>query len=257
MSAPLVAMVIVMILLIGFVTMVIYSLSFTVGLRIRSDVTKLLESYDGIIDEKSKKITELDKEIEQKKKFKPIFAKVEQKVTMVDSKLIIAQIPKAVRYRSAVIGEGYNRIRNNFYMSKGERASIISEITDQVMDAPNDKSETAQRIKEILSFEAIFQLSQLSGQQQYEILLEVLSEDKAFLEDFYNQKIGSNFSVIEFWDWLEECIVFDTRKVKVRCGEKEISEVERLKYSPYICEGIQIVAGNKIYDYSISEREFI
>ena len=43
--------------------------------------------------------------------------------------------------------------------------------------------------------------------------------------------------------------------LSIRCGNEEMSQLYGLEYYGQICEGVQIRAGNRLYDYSMKERE--
>lgn len=256
MSAPLIAVVLVMILLIGFVLIIIHSLASAAGFRIRTDMVKLLGSYDNMIAVKSKEVSSLQKEIKELQKHKEEMASAN--IVMTDKKSVAPQgtasIAGSASYRSSKFLGGYDTVRKHFHLSRKERENLV-EIVSQFQDEKSiERGKEAKKLRETFSFDTIFALSQLGADEQLRIVDESLSdEDWRYLHEFH--KNGGDFSITNFCDWLEDISKLDGGEISVRCGDLQKSEESDMAYQRQICEGIQIVAGNRIYDYSIKESE--
>ena len=130
-------------------------------------------------------------------------------------------------------------------------------------DTPG-RGRAAADLRQALSFDTVFRLAQMPPEDQLELLDASLDDgDWALLRDFCEERLDAPFDITRFCDWLEERAALEGERLLVRCGEglgggpesPPIVLDEEVDHRPKICEGIQVVAGNKLYDYSINERE--
>lgn len=244
------AVAITMILLIGFVLVVLRSLTISAGIRIRADMVKLLESYDRIIETKSREIQRLQQELDA------VSAKPESTVavtaghTSEDGKAMPAMsIPEAVEYRHATLGGSYGTIRDHFFLSEQDQQTLVEQVAQEENGTPRGAAAAA--LRQSLSYDTVFRMALLSPEEQLRLLDTSLSdEDWTLLRDFCEEQRDQPFSVTRFCDWLEERSVLESDEIRVRGSDETPSDGR-----PRICEGVQIMVGSKLYDYSINERE--
>lgn len=245
-----IAVVLVMIILIGFMAIVLHSLAVAAGIRIRTDMVKLLSSYDTVMEEKSKKIYQMQSELEELMRRKeeadvPVFRPVES------SEPAVAQIsiPESAEYRHGEFGRSYGLIKDHFMLNSRDEDMIISKA--QTLAEGTWRSAAARRLYDELSFDTIFKMEQMNSEEQLRVLDTSLSdEDWTLLRDYCEESGMEDFSISRFCDWLEEISILESDAISVKTGKDEKKEG-----SNHIFEGIQIMVGNQLLDYSINERE--
>lgn len=244
------AVIILMTLMIVFVMIVLHGLAVSAGIRIRADMVKLLESYDRIIETKSREIQRLQKELETAATKPDTAAAVPVIHTSEDGKGTSSMsIPEAAEYRHATFGGSYGTIRDHFFLSEQDQQTLVDQVAQEENGTPRGAAAAA--LRQSLSYDTVFRMALLSPEEQLRLLDTSLSdEDWTLLRDFCEEERDEPFSITRFCDWLEERSVLESDEIRVR-GSDETPSDER----PRICEGVQIMVGSKLYDYSINERE--
>lgn len=250
------AMLIVMVLLIVCTILILKSLASAAGVRIRADMARLLKAYDKVIDGKNAEIDRLNREKEVPAGQEEVPAPVLTSAGEEEETLLPPSLPKTAAYRADGFGEGYGSVRAAFRMDAQDRETLTQEILEQE-SGENLRGEAAAGLLNALGFETVFSLSRLQPDEQLEVLDTTLNDrDWTLLRDFCEERgEGKPFDVTAFWNWLKDVAALEGTEVSVRCGDAQVSEEENLDYRAQICEGIQIRAGGRLYDYSIQERE--
>ena len=251
-SATYIGVILLLLVLIGFVLSIIVTLSNTAGARIRHDMNRVLNSYDYVLN---KKINEY-KEYNTNRKNEKInlvkkFDEIERKEDKVNRKFSISStfINKEASHRDSSLAVGYDIIRNEF-------RTFGVNVDEQIRIATNEVSvtsfdESLLRILESLNADSVYSLSLDSSEDQLNFFKHVLNEEDIKVLNDYLDKHKVDFSVIEFYDWLKTNSLDIPNNVVVRSG----ANINDAQYEPSICEGCQIIVGNKLYDYSISKRD--
>ena len=247
------AVLIIMVLLIGFVVLILRSLAASAGVRIRQDMRRMLGSYDRLVEEKGRALKALQEE------YAAVEAALEKLVASsmekqapaedvpVEQAIGAASVPSAAAYRAAAFGQGYGTIRDQFRLSAEEEQYIVDQVLEEMEDVSAGRGKLASALREKLSFDTIFRLAQLPGDEQLELLDSSLEdEDWTLLRDYWEEHDDKPFDVMAFCNWLDVLTQLEGEAVIVR-GEDSIGG--------QICEGIQVIAGNRLYDYSIKEKE--
>ena len=242
-----------MLLLVGFVVLIMRSLAASAGVRIRSDMRRMLGSYDRVIEEKARELQKLQEERESVEaalerleagQSRQAFVPSEEKG---DTPAGVASVPSAAAYRAAAFGAGYGMIRNQFRLTEAEEQYIVDQVLEEMEDVSAGRGGQAAELREKLSYETVFRMAQLPGEEQLELLDTSLEDaDWALLRDYWETHESEPFDVMKFCNWLDVLVQLESEAVVVR-GEDSIGG--------QICEGIQIVAGSRLYDYSIKEKE--
>lgn len=257
MNTIFVAVAILMVLLIGFVVLVLRSLATSAGIRIRADMVRLLESYDHVIDVKSKQVGRLQEEVEVLRQRRGAMAAPPEALTQEGGMMTgQAAVPSAAHYRPKTFGGGYGSIRDCFHLEGTERGTIVGQVAESLEPRPL-RGSAADRLRQALSFDTVFRLTQLPSDEQLEILDTALNDEGwALLRDFCQEQTENAFDASRFFDWLRDLSDLESDGLRVRCGDPMAGgEGQGMEYRPEICEGIQVVSGNRLYDYSIKERE--
>ncbi|MDD6159718.1 MAG: LapA family protein [Oscillospiraceae bacterium] len=244
------AVVIVMIVLIGFVLLVLRSLTISAGIRIRADMVKLLQSYDRILEEKSREIKRLQKELEEMPdpaaRPEPVQS---EPVSTEPQERGSASIPEAAEYRHSAFGDSYGAVRDYFMLSEQDKQALVEQVRKEEAGTPRGAAAAA--LRQSLSYDTVFRMTLLSPEEQLRLLDTSLNDnDWTLLRDFCEEQGDTPFNITRFCDWLEELSHLESGEILVRGSGDASGDGQN-----GICEGIRIVVGNKLYDYSIDERE--
>lgn len=107
-----------------------------------------------------------------------------------------------------------------------------------------------------LSADVVYELASLEPDQQEAVLRESLSPEQICIIDDYLAENRKRFDSIDFYSYVKQMNEICGSEFIVRTGNKEdddrvLPDGTRLKYDDGICEGSQVIYGNKLYDYSI------
>ncbi len=255
-SATYIGVIILLVILIGFVLTVIRTLAKSAGTRIRHDMNNLLSSYDDLINEK----TAAYKDIENKGREERLnILKVKQhendtaQVVVKETNTISASsfVKKEVKHRDSALADGYDSIKGEFRDYENEADENINIISNYIENTAFDES--LQKILEGLTVENVYELSLDNSDSQLEFFKDTLSKkDMAVLDKYLEVTHKKKFSTIDFYDWVKTRSKEMANKLEVRSGNKGD---KKAIFEPSICEGYQIITGDKLYDYSISKRD--
>lgn len=255
MSVTLVAALIIMILLMVFSVIILMGLTAAAGIRIRTDMVKLVNTYDKIIEGKSKEVNRIAQEIEGLERRK-VTGRVEKPTEIIVASPPVgkASVLRKVQYRTKNFRRGYTSIRDSFKIDADAQAALVQVV--QKSESGNlHRGNAAEKLRNALSFDTVFQLSQLENSTQLDILSNTLTgEDKRLLENFLEELREEAFDICGFYDWLKERMYLEGDSVTIRSAQYTTRENGKV-YCGEICEGIQIIVGNRLFDYSIKERE--
>ena len=265
-AATYIAIIIVLVILIGFVLTMVNMLANTAGSKIRSDMQRVISTYDAIIAMKAKEINEMKNEktngnfnynrkneigenlIQNTKGVISTFDSYEND----DQRIPISSfIIPSVSYRSSVLADNYEEIKNSFTFTD---RSISSEVQKIEKENKQDKFvDACQRIIKGLSFDAVYELATLKSIEQVDLLKKGLHSGDKVVLDNYLDLIGDEekFDGIRFYDWVKRSIAENSDEVEIRTSSsKNVDE-----FDPSICDGYRIYVGNKMYDYAISKKD--
>lgn len=111
-------------------------------------------------------------------------------------------------------------------------------------------------ILEKFSFDICYEMLTLSEEQQDQILNQFLEPDEQALREAYIRETGIR-QLQPFYQWLLAQKRMLDQSIELRVGTSLRKRAEELEdqavpsYEPEICEGFQVKAGNRLYDYSI------
>lgn len=265
-GATYIAIVIVLVILIGFVLTMVNMLANTAGTKIRSDMQKVISTYDAIIAMKAKEINQMKDEkansnynYEQRRELGVNLIQNNNGVVSnfdrfhdEDQRIPISSfIIPSVSYRSSVLADSYEDIKNSFVFN--DRA-INHEIERIEKEIKQDKFvDACQRIVKGLSFDALYELATLKSTEQVELLKKGLhSGDKVVLDKYLELIVDENkFDGIKFYDWIKRSIAENSDEIEVRTSSSKNED----EFDPSICDGYRIYVGNKMYDYAISKKD--
>lgn len=255
-SATYIGVIILLCVLIGFVLSVILTLANTASNKIRQDMNKVLDSYNHLLNKKmeeynSRNILLKENENEEDDSTETVISKpIEHVLNNFQGLSSSSFVRREASHRIASLAEGYDAIKNEF---RGY-ASDIDETYFQVMSDKklnNNFEKAILRLNEELHADSIYELSLLPNNEQLEFFKDTLNLKDMIVLEKYLEIQRKKFSSIEFYDWIKTNAISVSEDVEIRSGDSTTKGI----YDPSICEGCQIVTGNKLFDFSISKRD--
>lgn len=271
-GATYIAVIIVLVILIGFVLTMVNLLASTTGSKIRSDMQRVISTYNAIIETKAREIENLNnsrpytKDQERYTYSSEVYGRNKDMIPknyasgfnssfnddVNDQYIPISSfILPSVEYRSSVLADNYEEIKNDFAFTD----RIIKENVDKITKENKEGKllGACQSIVKGLSFDGIYELATRKPNDQVDLLQNSLhKKDLEALNAYLNIIEDENkFDAIRFYDWLNRTIKENSNDVEVRSSStKNMSE-----FDSSICDGYRIYVGNKMYDYAISKKD--
>ena len=160
---------------------------------------------------------------------------------------------KPVSFKSSSLKDDYRAIKQ------------ISEYTpEKALDCTRnqvDSSDVGMRkdyagVLKNLSVDVVYELASLDSDQQVAILRESLSPEQTAIIDDYIAESRKRFDSVDFYSYVKQMNEICGSGFVIRTGNKDdndrvLPDGTRIKYDDSICEGSQVIYGNKLYDYSI------
>ncbi len=173
-----------------------------------------------------------------------------------------SQIPKSVTIYSgdfldSDFPQKYQIIRSFF--GQGHQQYIKKLIEREKAGQTDTYAFFIKQFLEHFSLNERYNLSTLEEQDQLTFLEEVLNtEEFRLVKNF--KELHATFDCLKFFDWLEEeAFRFDSSIIVRTARQNEsfdkLDKRIRIHYDSNICEGLQIIMGNKLYDFAICKRE--
>lgn len=226
--------------------------------RIVNDQTKSyfvnkLQNYDDLIEEKENKLNEIDDAIRNRELGLKEKTKEEKNRDYIFDAGVI-DILNNTEYQNKNIFELNKKIDNTFIINY---ESLINDFLNFTKD---DKDyEFCKRLRDKFDSDTIYYLKTIQKE-------EVESEYKKIL-DKKEYKVYESFKVIttdnnieNFIDYLNELVEINSPYIIIQVGNKNenynhMSEYIKTVYNDKIYRGIKIIYRNKVYDFSLSERD--
>lgn len=244
-------------LLIGFVLLCVIWISGKVSDSIRMKTIDLVSAYDLLLETRSRELAEAEEKIKQYQT-----APAADKLTADSLQVSRCAAPNGfilnaaerigtAAYRDPAVGQTYQKIKGAF---RTEPAAILQSLQKA---AGKQVVGPATILLSELSYDTVYQLSALPGEEQSQILQESLNDNAlALLNDY--QAAHKTFSIIGFYDYLQAVSAMEPQPPRLR-----VSPFDKGVYpdgievivDPDICEGFQIEFNNTLYDYCIKGRE--
>lgn len=246
----------VILLMNGFLFVVFKGIVLNVGKLAQSNTVQQLSVYDELIEKKEQKLRQLHEELSTKKTW--ISPDDEQKLSSIILPPInYFAIPEGDYLDADYFLQNYRTIRECFGVNCFQRIrDVLEEYGSDIF------SSLVMEILEHFPLEERFNLCTLEEEEQVQVLKEVLNEEEqVILEEFLI--LNGSFECVEFFDWLEMDAPRNDPRIFIRTCRQDkdfmkIGNIDsriRIQYDSTICEGVQIIMQNKLYDYSILKRE--
>lgn len=211
-----------------------------------------LQEYDYLINKKEKQLEEIDKEIKDKESQKEEKELLGENSNFEFDYNIIDLINKT-KYQDKNIYTLNRKIDEKFNLDYEKIIKKFVSIINQ-----NNQYAFCKNIKDKFTSDEIYLLKSLPNEKKEERIKELLSTEEYKIYDLYKEMNKKN-TIDGFIDYLNEIIDLNNPKIIVYVGDKKenydhISENIKTVYKDDIYKGIKIKYQNKIYDYSLNER---
>ncbi|MDR0350187.1 MAG: hypothetical protein LBH64_01385 [Coriobacteriales bacterium] len=258
-----IAVVVVLLVMVGFFFLAFRSVIATVGRFAQNNVLRQAGVLDELIFKKEEALQNLQLNITR------------QQARLDELALAMPQAPATTvlapdyqvlaqgAYKDAEFIEEYREIRDNFVFDSGKLVrSVVNQLPGKDELTPEQrKAAIAQEILDGLDIEATYNLMTLSGDDQLALFREVLQGEKLQLLEEYAAR-GGYFETYDFLGWLRQYVFENASTISIRTSHRgedfdALDARVTTSYDDTLCEGISIVSGGKLYDFSIQNREIV
>lgn len=211
-----------------------------------------LQAYDYLINEKEEKLNQIDKQIKDKELgIKEESQKKEKPTYAFDYNII--DLLTETRYQDQSLLE-LNRIideKFNYDYEKILRTFIT-------LINKDNKYEFCVNFRNKFNSQTIYDLELLTDQELREKLEEILEEEEFQIYDTFTFVMEEN-NIEKFVEYLNQLVILNNPNITVLVGNSKenydhISKYIQTKVSKEIYKGIKIIYQDRIYDFSLNER---
>lgn len=210
------------------------------------------QEYDYMIDEKLDKLSKINQELKEKELNKD---ETDNSVSSNNYEFDyqIIDLLNKTKYQDKNIFEINKMIDEKFDI---DYVGILKEFLKNIHDDGTYKF--VMELRKKFNSTTIYKLKILSEEEQMELLNNKLSEKERQVYKAY-LKINNKHNIDSFIDYLNELVDLNNPNITVYVGNKTenydyLSNYIKTVYSKDIYKGIKIIYKNKIYDYSLNER---
>lgn len=224
-----------------------------VNTQTKSYFVNKLQWYDDLIRDREDKLNEIDELIKNKKLgIKEENNKENKKVGYVFDTNVI-DLLNSTQYQDMNIFLLNKKIDENFVVNYEELVSDFLTLCDDSNDY-----DFCLNLRGKFSSDMIYELKSLMKDEMEIKLKEMLDSKEYKVYDAF-KLIASDHSIENFIDYLDQLVDLNNPKVKILVGSKNenydhLSEYIETVFNDKIYRGIKIIYRNKVYDFSLSER---
>ena len=244
-------------LIIAFLVSIMFLiLKKTVGIvnsQTKSYFVNKLQGYDDLIQDKENRLDEIDKLIKDKEKgIKEEEANKQNNVGYAfDSNII--DIFNNTRYQDNNIIELNRKIDENFVVNYEELIKDFLTLCDDKNDY-----DFCVKLRGKFSSDVIYKLKSTLPDDVEGVLKEMLDKKEYKVYETF-KLVAVDRSIDNFISYLDELVDLNSPIIKILVGNKSenydhLSEHIETVYNEKIYRGIKIIYKNKVYDFSLSER---
>ena len=244
-------------LIIAFlVTIMFLILKKTVGIvndQTKSYFVNKLQGYDDLIQDKENKLLEIETQIKDKEKGikEEETLKANNQNYAFDNNVI--DLFNATKYQDQNIFELNKKIDENFVVNYEELIRDFLTLCDDKTDY-----DFCTKLRGKFDSDTIYNLKSML-KDDYETELKRILDTKEYKVYETFRLVTSENSIENFIDYLDQLVDLNDPKVRIMVGNKSenydhLSKNIETVYNDKIYRGIKIVYKNKVYDFSLSER---
>ena len=211
-----------------------------------------LQGYDDLITEKENKLNEIDELIKNRE-----IGKEENKKEITDSGYAfdtnVIDLFNSTQYQDKNIFELNKKIDENFVVNYEELVRDFLTFCDDSKDY-----DFCLELRNKFDSEQIYRFKSMMGEELEEELKRFLTNREYKVYEAFKLIINEN-SIENFIIYLDQLVDLNSPKVVILVGSKNenydhLSKYIETKYNDKIYRGLKIIYRNKVYDFSLSER---
>ncbi|MFR5600871.1 MAG: hypothetical protein ACLTKI_00240 [Lachnospiraceae bacterium] len=245
----------VILVMIGFLFLVLKQMAGRISQQVRDRYMEELSVFDDLYEEKAERLMRMREEEQRQGKVLLEGKNIDRKEDHPEQTgapragLSFVELPPSRTARRDFSSE-YRYIRKRFAV---DRKEMIRAVKDMEPQDQWKKGTVASGLLEKLSLDTAYHLSSLESEEQMQLLSEFLTKEEMELAEEYLWENGV-FDACGFYEAVRMIQSLYEDKTTVYTGDETyeagIPGVE-VVYDEAICEGIRIVRGNHLFDYSI------
>ena len=209
-----------------------------------------LKEYDYLIDEKEKRLFELEKELEKRRN--GLIDNIgESSRPSYDFDSSIIDLLTETSYLDKNVFEINKKIEEKFIINYED---LIKDFISKIND--NNKYDFCINLRNKFNSEEIYKIEVMLSEEREEYLKEFLSKEEYMIYEIF---ISNNKFIMEdFIDYLNRLIELNDLNITILVPSKNmnfnyINNKINTKVSDNIYKGIKILYRNKVYDFSLNE----
>lgn len=254
MNEIILAIIVVLILLLILASLFLFTIK-RVNILVKKIFVDKLQEYDFLIEDKEKKVEELNSNIETKrteqKELDEVIEKLKQKQEEFKQEDVEISMPSGADFEDGNILEGYKKIKEGFDFDYDQK--IKDFLKSEIVEESNYFDELL-AVRAYFTHKTIYKISTYSSKEQKIIIDGLLNEEeKGLIKDLLNV---TKFNIVKFVNRLDEKIKKEDPTIYIYVSEKSLNfnrfhKNIRTLYDKKLTEGFRIEYKGKIYDYSI------
>jgi hypothetical protein len=169
------------------------------------------------------------------------------------------------RYMDKDFTSGYQALRNRFEVDKAEAVETVR--LAEKRPVPRGGAAAANAARELLEsvdLDTRYRLALLERDKAFGILLTAVmgttaadAAKRVLVESYIMNESGD---IVDFFNWLEYRAFTDSAELVVRTGNPDEDALAYgrgvvTQYDPDVCEGVYVITGGRMHDFSIKSRE--
>lgn len=244
-------------LIIAFLVFLMFMiLKKTVGIvntQTKSYFVNKLQGYDDLIRDKENKLQEIDDLIKDKEKgIKEDNNDNElSKSYAFDTNVI--DLLNSTKYQDKNVLEINKIIDENFVVNYEELVKDFLSLCDE-----DTNYDFCLNLRGKFDSDTIYKIKSMMDDDKEDMIKKMLSEKEYKVYEAF-KLIVSDHSIENFIDYLDQLVDLNNPKITILTGNKSenydhLSEYIETKFNDKIYRGIKIIYRNKVYDFSLSER---
>lgn len=254
MNEIILAIIVVLILLIVLACLFLFTVK-RVNVLVKKIFVDKLQEYDFLIDDKEKKIEELNGNIEikknEEKELEDLINKLKIEAEDFKKEEVDVVMPKGADYEDGNLLENYKKIKEGFSFDYEEK---IKKFLESEVTKDDGKFNVYLNIKNYFSHKTVYKISTYGSNEQRIIVNGLLTEDeKKLVKDLLDT---SKFNIVKFINKIEDLIKNNDPKIYIYVSDKNMkfndldSNIETV-FDEKLTEGFKVEYKGKVYDYSI------
>ena len=240
----------VIILLVVVMSLVLKNAVKTIDSKSKSYFVDKLQEYDYLIDEKEKKLSELESELEKRKNGLKDNKEFESRPSY-DFDSSIIDLLTETSYLDKNVLEINKKIEEKFIINYED---LVKDFLSNIKE--DSRYEFCQNLRKKFTPDEIYKIEVMLQEEKDEYLKEYLTKEEYMVYQIY--LASNNFNMEDFIDYLNRLIELNNPTVTILVPSKNmnfdyIDHKIITKVSDKIYKGIKILYKNKVYDFSLNE----